>query len=114
MCLITRFYGIAAMEAYLRGSSLDPLFQWESRIPLSKSSFVKHVRAALEEAGLLAKDYASHSFRIGAATTAAVAGLEDSAIQTLGRWESSAFKRYIRLDPKYLASMSSTLAQCQI
>ena len=51
---------------------------------------------------------------VDAATTATVAGLEDSAIQTLGRWESSAFKRYIRLDPRYLASMSSTLAQCQL
>ena len=79
--------------------------------PLSKSSFVKHVRAALEEAGLPAKDYAGHSFRIGATTIAATAG---SAIQTLGQWESSAFKRYIRLDPKYLALTSSTLAQCQI
>ena len=29
------------------------------------------VRAALAEAGLVAKDYASHSFRIGVATTAA-------------------------------------------
>ena len=104
---------IAAMEAYLsvRRSSSGPLFQWESRIPLSKLSFVKHVRAALDEAGVPAKDYAGHSFRIGATTIAATAG---SAIQTLGQWESSAFKRYIRLDPKYLASTSSTLAQCQI
>ena len=94
---------IATMEAYLsvRRSSSVPLFQWESCIPLSKSSFVKHVRAVLEEAGLPAKDYGGHSFKIGATTTAAVAGLEDSAIWTLGQWESCAFKRYIRLDPKY-------------
>ena len=107
---------IAAMEAYLsiRGSNPDPLFLWESGVPLSKPSFVKHVKTALEQAGLPAKDYSGHSFRIGAATTAAVAGLEDSAIWTLGRWESSAFKRYIRLDPTYLASLSSTLAQCQL
>ena len=85
---------MAAMEAYLsvRGNSSGPPFHWESGVPLSKASFVKHVRAALEEAGLPAKDYAGHSFRIGAATTAAVAGIEDSAIQTLGWWESSAFK----------------------
>ena len=57
---------IAAMEAYLSvsGSISGSFFQWESHIPLSKSSFVKHLRAALEEAGLPAKDYAGHSFRL--------------------------------------------------
>ena len=104
------------MEAYLsiRGPNPGPLFRWESGAPLSKSCFVKHVRTALEQAGPPAKDYSGHSFRIGVATTAAVAGLEDSAIQTLGHWESSPFKRYIRLDPSYLASLSPTLAQCQL
>ena len=77
---------VAAMEAYLsvRGSSSGPLFQWESGIPLSKSSFVKHVRTALEQAGLPAKDYVGKSIRISATATAAVVGLEDSVIQTLG------------------------------
>ena len=79
---------IATMEACLsvRRYSSVPLFQWESIIPLSKSSFVKHVRAVLEEAGLPAKDYGGHSLKIDATTTAAVAGLEDSAIWTLGQW----------------------------
>jgi len=45
---------------------------------LSKSNFVKHVRMAVDQAGHSAKDYAGHSFRIGAATTTAVVGLEDS------------------------------------
>ena len=76
---------------------------------MSKSKFVEYVRDGLQKAGLPAKDYAGHSFRVGAATTAAVAGLEDSTIQTLGRWESSAFKRYVRIDPHFLASLSPTL-----
>ena len=77
-------YSVAALEAYLsvRGSNPGPLFQWESRVPLSKASFVKHVKTALIQAGLPTKNYSGPSFRIGAATTAVVAGLEDSTIQT--------------------------------
>ena len=107
---------VTALLSYLafRGAEPGPLFRWESGIPLSKSKFVEHVRDGLKKAKLPALDYSGHSFRIGAATTAAVMGLEDSAIQTLGRWESSSYKRYIRQDPHFLASLSPTLAQCQI
>jgi len=67
-------------------------------------------RTALEKAGILAKDFAGHSFRIGAATTAAISGLEDLTIQTL---KSTAFKLYVRLDPHYLASLAPTMAVYQ-
>ena len=75
---------------------------------------MEHVQEGLKKAKLPALDYTDHIFRIGAATTAAVMVLEDSAIQTLGRWESLSYKRYIRQDPHFLASLSPTLAQCQI
>ena len=63
--------------------------------PLTKSRFVEAVRSALATAGLNPKDYAGHSFRIGAATTAHSRGLNDSTIQTLGRWSSTAYLVYI-------------------
>ena len=71
---------VSALLTYLlkRGNTPGALFQWENRIPLSKTKFVEAIRRALTAANLPAKDYAGHSFRIGAATTAASAGLEDS------------------------------------
>ena len=107
---------ISALLTYLlkRGDTPGALFQWENRIPLSKTKFVEAIRRALTAANLPAKDYAGHSFRIGAATTAASAGLEDSTIQTLGRWKSASFQLYIRTSPQQLAGVSKTLSKCTI
>ena len=44
---------------------------------------------------LLPLNYASHSFRIGAATTVAAIGQTPSLIKTLERWSSNAYMTYI-------------------
>ena len=98
----------------LQGSRPGPLFHWANGTPLTRTRFVDEVRKALTEAGLPEHHYAGHSFRIGAATTAAVAGLEDSTIQTLGRWKSAAFLTYIRMSTGQLASLSTALASGNI
>ena len=48
--------------------------------------------------------YTSHSFRIGAASSAAVPGLPEHFIQRMGRWTSECFKMYVRLDIQVLRS----------
>lgn len=102
---------VAAISAYLavRGRGPGPFFRFQSGAPLSRELLVKHLRAALKTKGFDESKYAGHSFRIGAATTAAAVGLEDSLIKTLGRWESSAYLAYVRIPRERLAAISMRL-----
>ena len=102
---------VAAVLSYMvaRGGSPGPLFTWEDNRYLTRHRFVISVRAALTEAGYVAKDYAGHSFRIDAATTAAEHGIQDSLIKTLGRWESSAYTRYVRTSPQVLRGVAKAM-----
>jgi hypothetical protein len=103
---------VVALLAYLavRGGQEGPLFQHDDRRPLTKAAFVDQVRRTLTLAGVEERSYAGHSFRIGAATAAATAGVDDSLIQTLGRWKSSAYLAYIRVPRERLAAISARLA----
>ena len=68
-----------------------------------------YVQAALKLAGMSPEAYTGHSFRIGAATTAAKCGVEDSLIQTLGCWKSTAYLAYIKIPPQQLAAVGRLL-----
>ena len=104
---------IAAVMAYLakRGNAPGFLFKLESGKPLTKAKFVASVKGALISAGVDSTKYAGHSFRIGAATTAHLQGIEDATIKMLGRWESSAYLLYVRTPRDQLASLSSILSK---
>ena len=98
----------------VRGMELGPLFRLSGGQPLTRLQFVEEVRRALQKANLPAKDFAGHSFRIGAATTASATGVEDSTIQALGRWKSSVFLKYISASPKHLTGVSKMLSSSYI
>ena len=100
------------MASYLvkRGQEPGPLFQFQNGAFLTRQRFVYHIHSALEKAGVDPTKYNGHSFRIGAATTAAAKGMEDSMIKTLGRWESTAYQRYIHIPRELLASYTCILA----
>ena len=103
---------VAAMASYLvrRGQKPGPLFQFQNGTFLTRQKLVHHVHSALEKTGVDPTKYNGHSFHIGAATTAAAKGMEDSLIKTLGRWESTAYQRYIRIPRELLATYTCTLA----
>ena len=87
-----------------------PIFHFASGAPLSRELFVWRVREALEPWGIDEKKYLGHSFRIGAATEAAAAGVQNCLIKTLGRWESSDYHTYVRVPRDQLASISKRLS----
>ena len=103
---------VAAIVRYLevRGSRRSAFFLHPSGEVVVKAWFVGRVRRILQDLGEDQSQYAGHSFRIGAATSAAMAGLEDSTIQALGRWSSAAYLLYIRTPKESLAHMSAKLA----
>ena len=104
---------VQALVNYLkvRSPAPGPLFTCASGAPLTRRLLVNRLHAALHQDGRAAKDFNGHSFRIGAATTAARCGLEDSLIQTLGRWKSAAYLAYIKIPRDQLAATAARLAK---
>ncbi|XP_054841840.1 integrase/recombinase xerD homolog [Eublepharis macularius] len=80
----------------LRPSLSGPFLMHRDGSPLTRFQFSAILRAGLQVCGLAARDFGTHSFRIGAATVAANLGLPAAAIQAIGRWRSGAFRTYIR------------------
>ena len=90
---------VHALHAYfcLRKPVQGPIFTFMDGSPISRAYFTKQLNLSLAYAGCPTTRYKGHSFRIGAATSAFSAGIAESKIQTMGRWSSNAYKRYIRI-----------------
>jgi hypothetical protein len=63
--------------------------------PLAAYQFGHTLKLGLKTIGLPLERFSSHSFRIGAATSAASCGLSDECIMNMGGWKSAAYKLYI-------------------
>ena len=102
---------VAALLSWMicRGNNPGPLFLFVSGKVLTRSMFVNKLQEAMTEVRMDAEGFSSHSFRSGAATTAATRGLTDSQIKQLGCWKSAAYLRFIKPTPQHLASLSKTL-----
>jgi hypothetical protein len=103
---------VSAILRYLlqRGKTQGPLFMFRDGRFLTRQRLVGEMRQVLQKAGVDQSKYCGHSFRIGAATTAAARGVEDSVIKTLGRWRSLAYLQYVQIPRQELAHYSSLLS----
>ena len=102
---------VRAMHKYvtvvLAANKTGPLLNGGHFSPLSR---VDVTTTLLHDTNAVSSNYASHSFRIGAATTAAAAGLPPAVIKTLGRWKSNAYETYIQYPPSELQAVLRLLA----
>ena len=109
---------VRALQQYSRmipaTQQFGPLFSAGHFSPLSKSQVSDTLRQLLQQAGYDPQLYSSHSFRIGAATTSAAAGLSPWIIKTLGRWNSNAYMSYIRCPAHVLRDIPTRLARTTV
>ena len=104
---------VAVVLAYmfLRGPGEGPLFRFKDGWPLTRQRLVSKIRKVMRRIGIDDQKYSGHSFCIGAATTAACCGIQDSLIKTMGRWESVAYQLYVCTPREQFVAVASTLAR---
>ena len=87
-----------ALQHYLklRGKSAGPLFLWKSLKPVTRSGFAKLLRQCVKVVDPNLAGCTSHSFRIGRATQAIEDNMPVEKLIKLGRWKSTAFRKYCR------------------
>ena len=100
---------IKALRPYLNHhpSKSGPLFVWQVGRNLTRTGFSSAL-SRIRPQGV--QNLSSHSFRIGAASTAAAAGHPRWLIQAMGRWSSNCFRDYIRIPKTTLCAVSHSLA----
>ena len=104
---------VRALTAYLQARSRTPgpLFTWSDGRYLTRSG-LNNILTRIKPQYI--SSMSSHSFRIGAATTAAAAGYPRWLIQALGRWSSNCYRDYIRIPHSTLQNVSISLSQNHI
>lgn len=82
----------------LRSDSLGPLFIFNDCTPVTRLHYSELIKNVTHFIGLNPSRYNTHSVRIGRATDLALSGVSHEIIKQTGRWSSSAYINYIRLD----------------
>lgn len=113
-CTGTSVCAVCAMAEYLTVSQQsnihEPLFRWQDGTFLTRTTFVRETKKLVAILGLDSSQYSGHSYRIGGATSAALAGFSPIELKLLGRWTSEAYEGYIRTPASILFGFSKRMA----
>jgi hypothetical protein len=88
-----------------RGVPPGPLFRHADMTLLSRFQFNKVLQMAVEIVDKSITNIKSHSFRFGGATNAISKGIPYEKVKGMGRWQSDAAKRYIRIPSINIAAL---------
>ena len=111
LCPVKYIHLFHLVRQAMSASADDPFFLMPEGQPLTRNAFISMLKGLLHCLGFNAADYAGHSFRIGAATSAAAAHVPDHLIKTLGRWSSDCYQRYIRTSPAVVEDALCAMAR---
>ena len=105
---VTELCPVKALLEYVKYHPLKqgPLFTFQNGKFLTRRELGKILQQHLPNS---CRNISSHSFRIGAATTAAAAGHPRWLIQSLGRWTSDCFRQYLRIPDTTIDNVSNSL-----
>ena len=103
---------VHALRAYcaIHPTRSGPLFSFRNGSFLTRAD----INNILKSTSNGAANISSHSLRIGAASTAAAMGYPKYLIQSMGRWSSDCFRRYIRISDATIYKASRAMATCNI
>lgn len=101
--------GLLPYLALRRPNTKGPLFVLSNGHSLTRSRFSTLLKNLLSSIHLNTGNYNTHSFRIGAATSAKQANIPDTLIKMLGRWKSDAYQTYIKTPAQDLAKLSKCM-----
>ena len=99
LCPVYSMYKFVQMRISQGASMSDPLFVDFNGVVLTRHQFINYLHHL----------FCGPSFRIGAATSAASAGIKDHLIQTFGHWVSTCYTRYIRTAPSTLRKAQAAM-----
>ena len=90
--------------------SMKPLDDDDYLFDYSNQTFSRKIRECLRQIGVMNfSQFSSHSLRKGGANAAAKEGIQDNIIQRHGRWQSTIFMQYTKMERKEAGIQISSL-----